>query len=113
MSKNPLITDADRIRLFANALSPERDHAPVLKIFVPGSGITWLISECDPDQPNSLLALCDLACGYPELGFVSLDEIMEVRSKLGLPVERDQHFVATKSISEYAKEARNKGRIVA
>jgi hypothetical protein len=113
MNKLHLVTDADRIRLFANALSPERNHQPVLRIFLPGSGITWLISECDPDQPDSLFALCDLACGHPELGFVSLDEIMQVRSRLGLPVERDQHFIATKSISEYAREARIKGRIVA
>jgi hypothetical protein len=112
MNELHLVTDADRIRLFANALNAERDHAPVLKLFVPGTGITWLISEADLDDPNHLFALCDLDLGHPELGFVSLDEIMEVRSRLGLPVERDQHFVATKSISEYAKEARARGRIV-
>jgi hypothetical protein len=35
-----------------------------------------------------------------------------IRGKLGLPVERDLHFVANKSISAYANEAREHGYIV-
>jgi hypothetical protein len=34
-------------------------------------------------------------------------------SKLGLPVERDRHFVANKTISDHADQARAQGRIVA
>ena len=36
-----------------------------------------------------------------------------VRGKLGLPVERDQTFVADKPLSAYAEEARAAGRITA
>jgi Protein of unknown function (DUF2958) len=36
-----------------------------------------------------------------------------VKGRLGLPVERDLHFVADKPLSAYADEARVKGRIVA
>jgi hypothetical protein len=50
--------------------------------------------------------------GEPELGYVSLAELSAVRGKLGLPVERDLHFVADKSISAYAKDAREFRRIV-
>lgn len=50
--------------------------------------------------------------GYPELGYVSLAELATVRGTLGLPVERDLHFVASKTISAYADEARTQGRIV-
>ena len=50
--------------------------------------------------------------GYPELGYVSLAELVTVRGGLGLPVERDLHFVASKRISGYAREARMAGRIV-
>jgi hypothetical protein len=39
-------------------------------------------------------------------------EICELRGPLGLPVERDMHFVADKPISAYAEEARTHGRIV-
>jgi hypothetical protein len=35
-----------------------------------------------------------------------------VRGKLGLPVERDLHFDADKTISAYADAARTRGRIV-
>jgi hypothetical protein len=51
--------------------------------------------------------------GEPELGYVSLIELAAVRGKLGLPVERDLHFVADKSIAAYTEEARDLGRIVA
>jgi hypothetical protein len=35
-----------------------------------------------------------------------------VRDKLGLPVEPDLHFIANKTISAYAAEARASGGIV-
>ncbi len=113
MAENDLLTDEHRIRLFANALANDCDHFPVLKLFTPDAGATWLISECDPDEMNLLFGLCDLGVGAPELGYVSLAEIMEVRGGLGLPVERDLHFVADKPLSAYADEARVKGRIIA
>ena len=39
-------------------------------------------------------------------------EIRDLRGPLGLPVERDMHFVAAKPISVYAEDARTHGRIV-
>lgn len=51
--------------------------------------------------------------GFPELGCVSLGEIRTVRGKLGLPVERDLHFVSDKMLSAYAEEARRLGHIEA
>jgi hypothetical protein len=112
MTDNEPITDEDRIRLFANALADERDHFPVVKLFTPDAGATWLLTECDPDEPDRLFGLCDLGLGSPELGYVSLAEIKEIRGRLGLPVERDLHFVADRPISAYADDARAKGRIV-
>lgn len=44
---------------------------------------------------------------------MSLAELMSVRGRLGLLVERDLHFAASKPISAYAREARLAGRIVA
>lgn len=108
-----LLTVEDRVRLLVNALAAERDHFPVVKLFTPYASATWLISECDLDEPDRLFGLCDLGLGFAELGFVSLAEIKEVRGQLGLPVERDLHFTADKPISAYAAEARVKGRIVA
>jgi DUF2958 family protein len=55
--------------------------------------------------------LCDLGMGYPELGSVSLSEIQSLRGPGGLTIERDLHFEGIKPLSEYAVEARAKGRI--
>lgn len=98
--------------MLVNGLKSGVDHKPVVKLFTPDAAATWLITECDPDEPDRLFGLCDLGLGSPELGFVSLSEILEVRGTLGLPVERDLHFVGTKPLSAYADDARAKGRIV-
>ena len=106
------LTIEDQVKLLVNALTDEKDVPPVVKLFTPDAGATWLISECDPDEPDRLFGLCDLGLGCPELGYVSLAQIQRVRGHLGLPVERDNHFVADRPLSSYADEARAKGRIV-
>lgn len=91
----------------------EPDHMPVVKLFTPDANCTWLISELDPDDPDLAFGLCDLGCGCPELGSVRISEIESVRGAFGLPVERDRHFAADRSLSAYADLARANGRIVA
>ena len=85
------------------------DPPPLLKLFCPWSVGTWLLVDADPDEPGRLFGLCDV--GEPELGYVSLDEIEELRGPGGLRIERDLFFTATKPLSVYAEEARTKGRI--
>jgi hypothetical protein len=41
-----------------------------------------------------------------------MHELRDLRGPLGLPVERDEHFIADKSLSAYAAAARQKGGIV-
>jgi hypothetical protein len=91
----------------------EPDFLPVVKLFTPDAGCTWLLTEIDPDDPDIAFGLCDLGMGYPELGSVSLSELAFVRGKLNLPVERDLHFTATKTLSAYADKARAHGAIKA
>ena len=62
-------------------------------------------------QSGLAFGLCDLGMGEPELGYVSLAELRTVRGKLGLPLERDLHFTADKTLSAYAEEARGRGSI--
>ena len=88
------------------------DFKPVVKLFTPDAQCTWLLTELDPDD-GLAFGLCDLGMGEPELGYVSLVELQSVRGKLGLPVERDLHFEADKTISAYAEKARRLRRIVA
>jgi hypothetical protein len=113
MKANELLTVEDRVRLLVQALADDRDGPPIVKLFTPDGAATWLISETDPDDADMLYGLCDLGQGFPELGWVSLAELSAVRGRLGLPVERDLHFVADKPLSAYTEEARKHGRIVA
>lgn len=111
-----LITDEQRAQLLANGRhSIEHDGfdpLPVVKLFTPDAGATWLLTEIDPDDHDHAFGLCDLGLGFPELGYVSLAELQSVRGRLGLPVERDLHFTASKPISAYAREAQLAERIV-
>lgn len=112
-----LITDELRAKLLANgrqSLTDEGfDPIPVVKLFTPDAGATWLLTDVDPRDRDLAFGLCDLGLGFPELGNVSLTELATMRGGLGLPVERDLNFTATKPISEFAREARLGGRIVA
>lgn len=89
------------------------DPFPVVKLFTPDAGATWLITEAYPDGKDlRLFGLCHLGLSSPELGYVMLSEIEDVRGKLGLPVERDLYFNAEHRLSVYAKIARHAGMIV-
>ncbi len=111
-----LITDEQRAQMLANgrqSLEQENfDPAPVVKLFTPDAGATWLLTEIDPDDHDHAFGLCDLGLGFPELGWVSLAELATVHGRLGLSIERDLHFEAQKRLSAYAREARLAGRIV-
>ena len=89
------------------------DPLPVVKLFTPDAGATWLLSEIDPEDHDIAFGLCDLGLGFPELGCVSLRELAELRGMLGVPIEQDAHFCATRRLSLYAQEARMAGRIQA
>ena len=114
---NALITDEQRIVLLANGResleNPDFDPAPVVKLFTPDAGATWLLTEIDPDDHDHAFGLCDLGLGMPEIGWVSLGELAMVRGGLGLPIERDLSFRAEKRLSAYARDARLAGRIAA
>jgi hypothetical protein len=112
---NPLIPETLRAQLLANgartAAGDDIDPVPVVKLFTPDAGATWLLTELDPDNPTIAFGLCDLGMGCPELGTVDLDEISAVRGPLGLPIERDEHYAEMRRLSVLAKLARERGRI--
>lgn len=113
-----LIPDDLLARLIENGRTSEEqngfDPFPVVKLFTPDAGATWLITEAYPEGEDvRLFGLCDLGMGCPELGYLMLSEIEDVCGKLGLPVERDLYFRAEHRLSTYAKLARSAGMIVA
>ncbi len=111
---NMLLTQPLRAQLLANGAASakkESDHQPVVKLFHPMGSATWLLSELDADGDRAF-GLCDLGQGTPELGYVSLTELANLRVR-GLPVERDLYFTANRTLTGYAAVARGAGKIVA
>lgn len=112
-----LITDEQRAQLLANGRQSlegkDFDPPPVVKLFTPHAGATWLLTELDPEDPDRAFGLCDLGLGFPELGFVSLQELAALSGRWDLRIEQDLHFSGGRPISAYAREARLAGRIVA
>jgi len=76
-----------------------------VKFFLTGTGWTWYASEGSPvdehgyfdtAKPKVDFFFFGLVAGLEiELGYFALSELENVRSPLGLPVERDLHFEPT------------------
>lgn len=113
-----LMTEAQRKKLIQNyqknctQANDPVDFYPVLKLFSPIGGATWLLTELDEDG-DTLFGLCDLGLGYTEIGCVSLRELATTKLPLGLKIERDRGFKADKTLHAYAEEAQRAGRITA
>lgn len=115
-----LITQDQLNQLIANGrkqaavrgTSREHDFEPVVRLFTPDAGATWLLTEIDPDDPDIAYGLCDLGFGFAEFGSVSLTKLRSLRGRLGLPVERDLHWRPSGSISAYIDASSASGRIV-
>jgi len=87
------------------------DPVPVVKLHLPGASCIWLLTELDPLSPLTAFGLCDLGMGSPELGYVSLAEIVSLKLPFGICVEQDESFVGKYPISVYARAARDCGYI--
>lgn len=105
-----LLTPEQKQKLLDNG-SPrnrDKDHPPVVRLFIPDTPCVWLLSELVPnEEPDIAFGLCDLGMGFPELGSVSLSELESVRKGRTFAVERDEHFEAEYPMSVYAEAARN------
>ena len=117
----PLPTPAQCARLLANSQAnaarnaagqAPHDFVPVVKLFTPNAGATWLLTELHPEDKVMAFGLCDLGLGAPQLGSVSRAELAQMRGRPGLPPEGDRHFRADKPLSAYAAAARANGAIV-
>ena len=104
-----LITEEIKTKLASNKGDPNLDK-PYLKLFSPIGGATWLITEIVDE--DTLFGLCDLGMGFPELGYVSLQELESLELPLSMKVERDMYFEPSKTLEEYASVARQHSRIV-
>ena len=86
------------------------DNKPHLKLFNPCGAATWLLSEYDAEN-ELFFGLCDLGIGSPELGYVSLGELLQIKLPMGLKIERDLNWEPEHTLSEYARKASECGSI--
>jgi hypothetical protein len=115
-----LITTEQQTQLLANGwlarlasrAGSDFDPQPVVKLFSAGACSRWLLTEIDPIDSDRAYGLCDVGDGRPELGYVSLRELEDLRGKRRDPVVRDLRFVADKPLSAYAEVAYTRGLII-
>jgi hypothetical protein len=112
-----LFTKEHEAKLLANGrasledMTGEFDPWPVVKLFTPDAGCTWLVTEIDPEEPNRLWVLADLSLGCCEYGTIWRTEIEAIRGRLGLPVERDRGWTAQGPISAYIRASRGESLV--
>lgn len=73
-------TDAQYNQLLRNGKYCDQDHRPVALLFLTNTRCVWLINEINPDYPDEAFGLCDLGMGSPELGYVSIEELILTQS---------------------------------
>lgn len=87
------------------------DEEPVVKLFDFLGEAFWLLVEMEPDTDDDLaFGLCDLGLGFPELGYVSVSELNEIKITAGRTqcrrIERDLWWKAEKTLGEYLADAK-------
>lgn len=99
------------MKLWGEKKGITRDFYPVVKLFALDTEFIWLLSEIGPKDLDLAYGLCD-DDDKPYLGYVSLSRLTSQRNMFGF-IECEDGFEATKTLSQYAAEARSKGRIIA
>ena len=87
-----LLTEELRAKLpVLYAQEAEANPIVYVKLFLPGTGWTWYITE-GQEQDGDFLLFGFVIGLDSEFGYFLLSELDSVRSPLGLPVERDVSF---------------------
>lgn len=116
-----MLSDEIKTKLLANgqatitALENGRDvpdHVPVVKLYAKDGRWKWLLTEMLNNE-HTLYGLCDLGLGFPEVGYVSMEELTSVRDIAGnCVVQVDEDAQLTEPLSHYHTTARRNGRIM-
>lgn len=111
----PLTTADQHAQLLANgearAAGRSIDPPPVVRLFTPDAHATWLLAALDPADSDTAWGLIDLGIGMPELGTVKLSDLAGIVGPRQKPVLSDQHFHASRPLSEYVRLAQIDGSI--
>ena len=74
--------------------SQEDVEDPIVRAhFFTGGAANWWITEGQQEEDDyTMFGLCDMGFGFPELGYVSMNELQSVKGPMGLGIERDLHW---------------------
>ena len=90
------VRESDRLPTTDEAYDQE-DPLALVKLFTPDGAATWYIAGVDED--GIAFGAADLGFDCCEMGDFTMTEIIALRGKFGLPVERDLGW-APKRLSE-------------
>jgi len=98
-----LFSQPELIQLIKNGQNTDdtADHYPVAKLFVPGTGRKWLVTEVDYSNPLKGVALSDDGDGKVTYGDVNFEDIIAQAMLIDKKVQRDPYFVGKYPISVY------------
>ncbi len=82
------------------------DPLPVLRLHAQIGPAEWLITERSTEEPDILFGLADLGMGFPELGYMSLQELESIRISGAFRIVREVGYTATFPLSVYVQAAR-------
>ena len=82
----------------------EVDFKPAVRLYIEGTDMMWLLTECDGE--GMAFGLCQIQCA--ELGYVWLPEVADLAAG-GMSVVEDAYFEPQMTISGYADRARSNG----
>lgn len=92
-----------------DAKDPRTVRVPV-KFFTPDSNWTWYAWEAEDIPASDTMSgkpdtfFFGLVCGFEkELGSFALSELQSAHGPLGLPIERDKYWDATKTVFDVLK----------
>jgi len=105
------IAEQEFQQLLANWNSPDKNHHPVVKLFVPGAWCSWLLTEVNPNNISQCVAAFDNGhqhIGYAVFGFADLVNCAKMfQSQL----TKDPDFVGRYPIGTYLNAALTYGFI--
>jgi hypothetical protein len=105
-----IFTEEQYKQLILQGGTPDKDHMPVAWIHILFNRCQWLISELNPEERHIAFGLCDLGQGFPELGYVDLNELL---AAVDIPamICNDTGFKSKYPMSVYAAAAREMSEI--
>ena len=106
-----LFTDQQWETLVKNGEEPLRDHVPVVRLVMPDSGDTWLLTHVDRNDPDDVLGLEDRGWGA-RFSLASIKKLERLHTWKGqTPIQPDATFEGKYPLSVYAEAAKKAGHI--